>query len=47
MKSTDAVTISTVQYYPKEKREAIEKYLEQVLNTKPVFMWVSSIGKAL
>lgn len=42
----ECVTISTVQYIPRERREAIEKYLETVLNTKPVFVWASPYEKA-
>lgn len=41
----ECVTISVIQYIPAERREAIEKYLEQVLKTKPIFVWVSPYDK--
>lgn len=43
--ANECVTISTIQYIPRERREAIEKYLETVLNTKPIFAWVSTVAK--
>lgn len=41
----DAVVIRTVQYLPKEKRDSIEAYINRVLGSEPIYMYVTAHQK--